>query len=89
MFNQNYIQIQFFATLLSLFVVVIFYIRIKRHFSFIVPSNSESCHFSFFVFNNTRKKSEFPAICQLACRLHWNNTGRTMSCSKMWQFFSF
>ncbi|KRY12032.1 hypothetical protein T12_786 [Trichinella patagoniensis] len=26
-------------------VVVIFYIRIERHFSFIVPSNSERYHF--------------------------------------------
>ncbi|KRX64265.1 Plasminogen [Trichinella sp. T9] len=44
-FNQNYIQIQFFTALLALFVVVIFYIRIERHFSFIVPSNSERYHF--------------------------------------------
>ncbi|KRX39707.1 hypothetical protein T08_2571 [Trichinella sp. T8] len=43
--SNSVIQIQFFTALLALFVVVIFYIRIERHFSFIVPSNSERYHF--------------------------------------------
>ncbi|KRY53712.1 Plasminogen [Trichinella britovi] len=69
------IQIQFFTALLALFVVVIFYIRIERHFSSIVPSNSERYHF--------RLKSSTDSFTQFERQTYHLVTGVTGTASQL------